>query len=193
MPKLVNRNGHGVRTVDENGVEHRLRAGQVKDLSGAAADALKGVSGVDSAKKEDEEAWDAYSANASGRADTEGQGTLVTVQGHLAEARIAGRLATVVIPLNEVVGDNDAPYGPPSGTITTKQAVARESQENKEAFSDHEWLPEKSDDEGLSDIEQRQAEARRELEEVHNSVAEDVPNYETSGSVSASSNSPDDE
>jgi hypothetical protein len=59
--------------------------------------------------------------------------------------------ASVAAPLNRVIGDNEAPYGPPTGTITTKQAVMREASSSNErnAFGDHEWLPE--DEEKLGD------------------------------------------
>src|SRR3954451_17299 len=48
--------------------------------------------------------------------------------------------ASVAAGLNVVIGDNEAPYGPPTGTITTKQAVMRDASNSAErnAFGDHE-------------------------------------------------------
>jgi hypothetical protein len=59
--------------------------------------------------------------------------------------------ATVAAPLNVVVGDDEAPYGPPTGTITTKQAVMRDASSSVErkAFGDHEWVGD--DEENLGD------------------------------------------
>jgi hypothetical protein len=182
MPKLVNRNSHAVRARDENGVEHRLRSGQVVDASGPQADALKGIANVESANKSDEEAWD----RARGRKDRgDSSATIVHVTGVLTQARVAGRMASVVVPLNEVVGDDAAPLGPPSGTITTKQAVAREGQLENEKFGQRERLPEDAENERLPDVERKQAENIAVLEEVHNEVLEEAS--------SAVSSAPDDD
>jgi uncharacterized protein YifE (UPF0438 family) len=167
MPKLVNRNAHGVRAGGQ-----RLRAGQVKDVSGDAADALSSINGVETANSDDEKAWESYlnvkrgnpSGTDSGKASLDAQ---------VAEVRRAGRLAGVALPLNQVVGDDDAPLGPPSGTITTKQAVKRDGTEQEQrAFGQRERQPEEADNEKLSPVERKQAEAKAALEEVHNEALE---------------------
>lgn len=167
MPKLVNRNPHAIRARDENGDNHRLRAGQVVDCSGPQADALKGVSGVDTATKDDEKAWDV----ARGIKDTGGaRSSIVSVTGVLTQARVAGRMASVVVPLNEVIGDDAAPLGPPSGVITTKQAVAREGELENQKFGQRERMPEDADNEKLPAVERQQAANVAALEELHEEV-----------------------
>ena len=69
MPKLVNRNDHAVRVRDpETGKLSRVRSGQVVDVSGDEADRLSGIEGVESAKKEDEDAYAASQSQISDRA-----------------------------------------------------------------------------------------------------------------------------
>jgi hypothetical protein len=46
----------------------------------------------------------------------------------------------VAAPLQVVVGDDEAPYGPPSGTITTKAIEAGKDHAHRVAFADHEAL-----------------------------------------------------
>ena len=173
MPELVNTLPHGVRVKDDNGDEHRLRPGQVKSFDGSAADKLSAIEGVDTASSEDKEHWEAEYARLSGRvSDT--PSITGGLQQSMLDARTAARMASVALPLNTVIGDNDAPMGPPSGTITTKQAVARQSAADHGAFSQGEHLPEDAESGKLSDVEQAQAEARAALEELHNEVLENA-------------------
>lgn len=62
-------------------------------------------------------------------------------------------------PLNEVIGDDDAPYGPPTGTITTKHAVkdAAQSSVEKDRFGQHEWTEKEAEGRDLSPVQQAQA------------------------------------
>jgi hypothetical protein len=53
--------------------------------------------------------------------------------------------------LNRVIGDDEAPYGPPSGTITTKQAVMRDA-EQRPHFGDLEWTPEEVEERKLNEM-----------------------------------------
>jgi hypothetical protein len=53
--------------------------------------------------------------------------------------------------LNRVIGDDEAPYGPPSGTITTKQAVMRDP-EQRPHFGDLEWTPEEVEERKLNEM-----------------------------------------
>ena len=78
------------------------------------------------------------------------------------------------MPLNQVVGDNDAPIGPPSVTITTKQAVQRIGPAEKRAYGDHERLPEEATNEGLSLVELAQAQAKALVEDMHNEALENA-------------------
>jgi hypothetical protein len=81
--------------------------------------------------------------------------------------------ASVAAPLNVVVGDNEAPFGPPTGTITTKQAVMRDASSSAErlAFGDHEWLPEDAEERNLGEstsgtVQAAQAEVSGRVEAV---------------------------
>ena len=173
MPEVVNKLPHGVRVKDENGDEHRLRAGQVKSVEGDAADRLLAVEGVEQASSEDKESWDTEYARMSGRV-TDAPTIGASLEDSINNARRHVRIASVAMPLNTVIGDDDAPLGPPSGTITTKQAVARQSLVDRGAFSDHEHLPEDAESGKLSEVEQAQAEARAALEELHNEVLDEA-------------------
>lgn len=80
-----------------------------------------------------------------------------------AKARAYADSVATVVPLQQVVGDDDAPYGPPTGTITTKQTEAAKSSVEKERFADHEQL---EVPEGASPVEQHQAERLQEVEKI---------------------------
>ena len=171
MPKLVNHNDHAVRVRDENGRPVRLRSGQVLEADGATADALSGIEGVESANKADEDAYaDSQASGVEG--DPQESDTAIEIY---AVTRSLGKKLLVALPLQRVVGDDAAPYGPPTGTVTTKQALAAESDENRRRFADHERLPEDADNEGLqaqSTVESDQAEAVVALEEAAQQLAD---------------------
>jgi len=83
----------------------------------------------------------------------------------LAELAVEHRTSATSAPLQLVVGDDDAPLGPPQGTVTTKQMAAAEGPTEKSAFADHEHMPEDLGEQA-SDVEQRQAERTAAVEEV---------------------------
>ena len=95
-------------------------------------------------------------------------------QGKFAAANEWMSQATVATGLNRVIGDNEAPYGPPSGTITTKQAVMRAAENSAErtAFGPNEWLPEDAEERNLADlgssgqVQAAQAEAQGKTEKL---------------------------
>jgi hypothetical protein len=161
MPTLVNRNAHGVRSGG-----YRLGAGEVRDVSGEQADALSSINGVETAS--DEESRE-YKGRGSGGKEAGTPGRLRSMQEHYAQVRLAGKTLTVVIPLQEVIGDDAAPYGPPSGTITTKQALAEDPEQRKH-FADHERIAGEEENENLSEVERGQASARAQLEELQSEV-----------------------
>ncbi len=165
MPKLVNKNAHGVRA---NGA--RLMAGQVRDVDGEEADALKGIPGVETASADDEKAWD---AKRGGGATSEGAGLTAGIEGAVRQRRHDSRRESVAVPNNVVVGDDEAPIGPPTGTITTKQAVSKEGPIEKQAFADHEAEPGDEELEGTGEVHSQQAVARAELDEATQAALED--------------------
>jgi hypothetical protein len=170
MPDLVNTLDHPVR-VTADGREHRVVPGQVVSAEGELADALVALRGIETADDDHREAWEAE------RARRAGQISPVTAGGPsmdkaLTDLRSLARKVSVAVPLNQVIGDDDAPLGPPSGTITTKQAVARVDEEHNKAFGNRERMPEDRE-KNLSPVERLQAEAAAEVESIHNELLED--------------------
>lgn len=144
MPLFVNENEHPIRVaVDPTGAQlPRILPGQIVQASGGYADNLGSTPGVREASAEE---YESYLAEL-GDPNTADLGASRTRPRQLvAQARTAIGYATVVGPLQRVVGDDQAPFGPPSGTITTRQAVAREANEagdqrTRMAFADHDAL-----------------------------------------------------
>ena len=119
MPKFVNKNAHPVRYGTD--ASTRLVPGQVVDVDGKDADTLKAMAGVEAASQTDVKAWE----------DSQNAGVLSPenatnpINSAIAEFRQA--TSNLLAALNGVViGDDQAPYGPPTGTVTTKQAAGRE-------------------------------------------------------------------
>jgi hypothetical protein len=160
MPKLVNSLSHGVRVRDDDGRLVRLRPGQVGTFEGSTADKLSAIEGVNPAKKTDEDAWKAQVDAARG--NVEGRSGFDNI---LSQARTAVGMQSIVAPLNHVVGDDAAPYGPNTGTITTKQALSQDPEARKH-FADHERVPGEQDNENLNEVERRQAELTTLAQEV---------------------------
>jgi len=167
MPEFVNTLDHPVRVTDENGQTVRVVPGQVISVDGVTADRLDAIDGLDTPDGDQREAWEQRNAPMS--EETSGKASLEQIA---AEARIHARTLNVAVPLNQVIGDDNAPVGPPSGTITTKTVVASEGGLEKSAFMDHERLPEDADNERLNDVERAQAQARALVEEVHQEALE---------------------
>ena len=116
MPAFVNSNPHAIRVRDENGVEKRVLPGQVVDASGAYADNLKGTGGVETANAEQRKAYeDRQTGDVTG-----GPARRLAAKRSLGPMRIAIRHATIAAPLRRVIGDDQAPYGPETGVVTTK-------------------------------------------------------------------------
>jgi hypothetical protein len=136
-PSFVNDKPHAVRVEDENGVLRRLVPGRVVEADGKYADNLK-AAGLSSASEDDQRSWEKHVAEGSGPS-SEGA-TRLASKLLLGPIRVAGRLAAAA-PLRRVVGDDAAPYGPPSGTVTTKAEAAKVSDADRRAFADHEALP----------------------------------------------------
>jgi hypothetical protein len=137
VPKFVNTNPHRV-SADYDGGSVRLSAGEVREVDGAAADALKSVPGVETATAANAKSWEAELAARSGptgegAARLEHKASIGGQRNELRQSLIAG-------PLQVVIGDDQAPVGPPTGTVTTRQAVAREGDVERQAFADHDAL-----------------------------------------------------
>jgi len=170
MPTVINRNSHRVSSGN-----YKLSAGQVKEVSGEEADALTNINGVESASQEDQ---DSYNERRAG-VQAGGSGQLRHVTALAAEARLRHRTLLVTIPLQTVIGDDAAPYGPDTGTITTKQVLSKGSEEDRRRFAPGERLPGEEENENLNDVERDQAAALTQLEELQAEVEERAQDEET--------------
>lgn len=146
-PSFINENSHPVRVTRPSELAGgaselvRIVPGQIIEADGAFADALEGTRGVNKASSEDENTYEAELE----RRQNEHAGPAPGLDAKLAigPARIAVR-AAVAAPLRRVVGDDAAPHGPASGTVTTKAEAARVDNVEREAFAQHERLPEET-------------------------------------------------
>lgn len=172
MPELVNHLSHAVRVRDDDGHKFRLRPGQVANVDGVVADKLLAVDGVDTANAEDKKAYADYLAQGRFNSSPTGKQRL---EAEVSRMRADARVATVVVPLNQVIGDDDAPIGPPTGTITTKDAAAESGDaREKLAYAPNERLASEADNDKLSPVERKQAEAKAALAAVHGGVLKKV-------------------
>lgn len=141
MPKLVNRNPHPIRPKGPDGNLVRIVSGQVVDADGDYADALSQTSGVESASSDEVKAWDAKLDAARTGGAMPGDGSRLSSKLAISPALLAARMAATVAPLQRVVGDDAAPQGPPSGTITTRgQAATSGDDRDLKAFAQGEEL-----------------------------------------------------
>lgn len=118
MPSFVNSHDHPVRIADENGNLQRYTPGQVVKAEGRNADLLVESGAFETATEEDVQAFDAS------RRGMQPGGLRIAAKDALSGALLYLRQMTVSGPANVVIGDDAAPVGPPSGTITTKHEVA---------------------------------------------------------------------
>jgi hypothetical protein len=124
MPKFVNTADHPIRVKDDDGTLRRLRPGQVVEADGKFADALKGTSGVEAANQSHEKAYADSRAKSGGPDDEPGPDELQPT--NVGPALAALSKLTVSDPLNVVRGDDAAPHGPGTGTISTRAEVHAE-------------------------------------------------------------------
>lgn len=129
MPKLVNGNTHAIRVRHPDGSLHRILPGQVVDADGAFADALTDTAGVSTATAEQSKAWDAKLDADRTRSAMPGDGSRLSSKLAIGPARAELRALATVAPLQRVVGDDHAPQGPASGTITTRGDAATSGDE----------------------------------------------------------------
>ncbi len=138
MPTYINGNAHAIRVPrddkDTTG-GRRLVPGQVVEADSAFADALAATPGVRTATSDERERWQ------NSLAGVGAGGSRIAAKATLGDISQALRVANVVAPLQRVVGDDAAPQGPPSGTITTRGAAATSGKPGDlEAFAQGEEL-----------------------------------------------------
>lgn len=117
--EYVNKNTHAAHVKGNDGQLVRLAPGQVVNADGAFADNLSTTPGVAEASSADKKAWEGTAA----ATETEAAPTPSSlVNDAIVEARAAA--TKLLAATNQlVIGDDQAPYGPPSGVVTTAQAV----------------------------------------------------------------------
>jgi hypothetical protein len=149
MGYYKNTSDQALRVDDGAGRLRRVPAGRVVQADGDFEKNLSGVKGVESASEDDFQGqYGKLSDN------TRDQDRMNAVTDAAAYANLI-----VHAPLNEVIGDDDAPYGPPTGTITTKLAVKENasSSQEYERFGQNEWTPKEGEERDLSPVQQAQA------------------------------------
>lgn len=192
MPKLVNKNPYPVRFgPDRNDMgvsqsRQRLSPGQVVEVSGELADELKSIDGVETARKGDEKNYAEHLARLDGAT---GGVSIDAERSRFIESLNAEKAqATVIAPLQKVIGDDAAPLGPPTGTVTTTQAVSRETEGPSELapFGHLAADPDKEGKDDASEIEQKQRAAQAAAEQA-------AETYVLGEGVEAPEDEPDDE
>lgn len=131
MPTLQNDNTHRVYVDRGDGQMVKIGAGRAKNVEGKAADALKALSGVRVLTGDEAKA-------ALEREASPSTGDGLDIGQAVAEGIAEINHLAVSAPLRVVVGDDQAPYGPPSGTVSTKGAEAAKSPEAARQFADGE-------------------------------------------------------
>jgi hypothetical protein len=112
----------------------RVPPGAVVQVSDDDAKLYSGLNGVEKASQSD---YREFVESGTVTSDKTGGMVLDEV---LAEKRAEARMVSVAAPLQVVVGDDEAPYGPPTGERSTKAQEAEKDLAHRLAFADHEAL-----------------------------------------------------
>lgn len=125
MGHVINTNDHPAYVRDASGTSVPIAAGAVLSADGEFLDALLATPGIEKASAKDVKA----SEDAAAPAPSGGKTPDSVINDVLIAARAA---ATALIAATNqiVIGDDLAPHGPPSGTVTTKQALAKSDPEH---------------------------------------------------------------
>lgn len=147
MP-FVNKNPHPVRVRKPVNAGPdtlvRLRPGQVISADGEFADNLENTPGVEHASDSDERSWERERERYTDENAMVGEASRLGDKLRLSPLRVALRHATIAAPLRRVVGDDAAPYGPPSGTVTSKGQIVEglePGHPDRVAFAENEAVP----------------------------------------------------
>jgi hypothetical protein len=151
MGYYKNDSDQALRVDDGSGRLRRVPAGRVVQADGDFEKNLSGLSQVSSASEDDH-----LSQSKRSSGNTRDRDRMNAVSDATAYANLI-----VHAPLNEVIGDDDAPLGPPTGTITTKQAVKDNANSSLEhdRFGQNEWTEKSAEGRDLSPVQQAQADA----------------------------------
>jgi hypothetical protein len=130
MAYFKNTLSHAVRAGETR--DTRIPAGGVVQVSDDDAQKYEGVNGVESASEQD---YNSYREQSVVTADKTGD--MVLQEEYNSTVGEAAR-NLVAAPLQVVVGDNEAPLGPPTGTRTTKRALMNQDAAHAAAFGPNE-------------------------------------------------------
>lgn len=130
MPVIQNQNSQGVKPTDLP----RLAAGEARSVNDADAKKYLAVDGV--VKLTGDEADSALAG--SGTTSPDKTGDMVVNESIAEHAAQTG--AFIAAPNQVVVGDDEAPLGPPTGVRSTKRTEAEKDLAHRLAFADHEAL-----------------------------------------------------
>lgn len=128
----------------------RVRPGGVVRVNSGDEDAWRDA-GASSASEDD--------FNAQNRTVSEGKNRERQRMNAYGDARAYAN-ALLSAGAHEVVGDDNAPYGPPTGTITTKHAVMDQADGvERRQFGPGEWTAKEAEGRDLQPVQQAQADA----------------------------------
>lgn len=130
MPLFINENSHPIRVPSAEGqvlTIPRIPAGAVVEADGYYADRLSQTPNVREASSDEADAYHDRQEQRRERNMNPGPALRQAAAEAVGPVRQQARMLSVVGPLQRVIGDDTAPYAPPTGTITTKQAVRREA------------------------------------------------------------------
>jgi hypothetical protein len=149
---VKNTNPHYIYA-ETNGRMERMAPGQIKEVDDDSR--LNRSPGVESSSQEDFDKWNEERSGGSTDETDE-----MRRNREFGELRAQADQVAIAAPLQVVVGDDDAPFGPPSGTITTKEAIVKGGDaEDRRRFADHERFEDELP-ENASEVEQRQARSK---------------------------------
>ena len=152
MPEYVNTNQHSVVVRDEDGQRKRYPPGRFESDDSS----IEGTPGVVSGSSQEAQDYDKLHPESE---ETEGSSLTDQVAAGLGEARSAAR-RFLAVSNQVIVGDDEAPFGPETGTVTTKQAHIEgvpAGDPERQAFADHEAFPSELEGKAVTDVAAQQA------------------------------------
>ena len=152
MPEFVNTNQHSVVVRDEDGQRRRYPPGRFETDDSS----IEGTPGIVSGDSQEAQDYDKLHPESE---ETEGSSLTDQVAAGLSEARSAAR-RFLAVSNQVIVGDDEAPYGPETGTVTTKQAHIEgvpAGDPERQAFADHEAFPSEVEGKAVTDVAAQQA------------------------------------
>jgi hypothetical protein len=182
-----NTNKHGVSIGSG-----RQRAGSVFSADGDDAQKWGEVPGVEKASKKDYD--DQRSERTANNPSSEKSGEMLARQ-RITDQRVEHRRLTVSGPLQRVVGDDQAPLGPPTGTLSTKREEAEKDLAHRLAFGPNEAkekVPEPEEKFTGHAVPKGQLvhNEQQENREVANATAEELNEMDREGSSSEGESAP---